>query len=921
MKLGTTKILTLLLVLIFTKAQAQDFNKSEAYKNFFRVDMGKLQNSQTHVTEGDKLQKEASKKFNELRELKEKLTETESFKDKTVLQKKINDKKKEAYNLQEQAYAEYQKSNEIKYKIYNKHYSVPWKNASSDDYDKRKKIRVNSQSIFSRAKSFRLVAQNLQEEVKMQSLYKADSLETVALSDMEQFLEKYLNKKIDIRTASPFRNTDKFRMLFAADMKKLNTSDKKIHEGDSLIQAGNISLMRSGDIKKLAEEIKRRRKRKKTLAQAEELYQKGIKQQTKGYNLMADGHKIRYEIYNKYIENFRVKANPERLSQGVKMERQIGQDWKQAMFLRTESQKFANKQKIKTLAKSDSLQIEYIGKMEVILGVYNDYNRKEKNIDIDMAENALSGTTIRLSKLISECPFAKAWTTDIENYHQNIIETRDKVENTKDINIKRIYLNQIYHTEQQEAKSIDEELKKTENKNEAKFKDYKNKISALGFLNEKQSKYQKGRLLEKDIQADFNRAKTKIHQAQILDKALEPKLVKEGAMSPLEKFQYLEVLKYRLDKYETVCLLLEAKKIQNGTDEKIDKLLEIYKRIRLNKVPGKNMNGNVKSNNKKTGTEKSNKKRNSKKKYKKNSKIYFNVQLASFKEKHPLKNFTQYDTTKIIVEKLNNGYAYLDGRYKWDEAQKALNKAHNSGYTDAYIVAYENGKKITVKNALSKINKNIKYKSQSSVITNIGINPKRANEKVKAKEINKIKGKVYTIQIGTFRNEIKRNKIKNLTGIYKEKKGNKTIYTAGLFRTEAAAAQARKKVTKAGIKKAFVVAYYNGKRISLSDIKYKTQTKNTDSKDICFRVQIAAGNNTPSVTEEKLFERLGKYGTLNRFKTGSNRVIYTIGYFKNYKKAIEIRNKIVKEGVQDAFVIAMKGNKEIAVNDAIKILR
>ena len=86
-------------------------------------------------------------------------------------------------------------------------------------------------------------------------------------------------------------------------------------------------------------------------------------------------------------------------------------------------------------------------------------------------------------------------------------------------------------------------------------------------------------------------------------------------------------------------------------------------------------------------------------------------------------------------------------------------------------------------------------------------------------------GVIYKVQIGAFSNEVPlqvANKFLSIAseGIknYKDEKGL-TIYTIGSFKTYDEAAASKVKVAGAGIPDAFIVAYNNGKKISLDEAK------------------------------------------------------------------------------------------------------
>ncbi|KAA3650326.1 MAG: hypothetical protein DWP98_05215 [Bacteroidetes bacterium] len=81
-------------------------------------------------------------------------------------------------------------------------------------------------------------------------------------------------------------------------------------------------------------------------------------------------------------------------------------------------------------------------------------------------------------------------------------------------------------------------------------------------------------------------------------------------------------------------------------------------------------------------------------------------------------------------------------------------------------------------------------------------------------------GLVYKVQIGAFRNPIAQNLFKGFAPLMAEKVPNGiTRYTAGVFVIEREAVFARNEIRKLGYPDAFVVAFLNGKRISISQAR------------------------------------------------------------------------------------------------------
>ncbi len=129
-----------------------------------------------------------------------------------------------------------------------------------------------------------------------------------------------------------------------------------------------------------------------------------------------------------------------------------------------------------------------------------------------------------------------------------------------------------------------------------------------------------------------------------------------------------------------------------------------------------------------------------------------------------------------------------------------------------------------------------------------------------------------------------------------------------------------------------IAAYNNGKRIDIDqanelaknrkskeDTKETRKTTETDKDEIVFQVQIAAGSNELSQTEREQFNKLTKYGALNRY-IEKDVTYYSIGNFDNLSEASKAREGIIKEGIKDAFVVAFIRRERISPDKAQQLL-
>lgn len=915
--------------------QAQSFKETERFKEFFETDMPRLTYSDSVTSQGETFMVKADGLFKEIDSLSRLSAEVTDPGDKNKLDREVSEKQKQAYQLQFEGYKNFKESNEIKYSVYTKHLEIFWQKATEAEIPQREKIKNKTYGNFERAKLFRQMANNLPEKPKSESLKKADSLEIEAITILEESVEWYL-KKLPGSVKSPkFRDTEEFRTLLKYEMKSLNEADTLIKKGDSLISKAKILHLQVSDARLLAENIKRKRKRKKQLQKATKLENEAYRKDLSGHSFYKEANTIKYEIYSKYIVDFRIKADPTRLAQGIKQEAETRGNWKQSENLRYKANRSAKKDKLRLLQQADSLENTVLENMEVVLGIYNDYNRIEKDIDIQIAEEDLNELDYKLAQLILSNPDERVWTSDIQRKHDKIVDLRKRIDEDKDPRIKNIYLDQVLLLEREEARLLEDRVKHYEYRNEYRFKEYKDITSQISKIPSSSDSYRTALNAEKQSGDNYRIAKTKIQKAYVSLNELLPKLeATNDEVAPLKEFSHFGVLKYRQNKYDVAVLLLEANELEEESAKLIENIKEIYEKLNISlyqTIPNnqKTTNNEQKKNTNNTKTIKKTTKKSTR--YPKSGQVVFKVQFASFKTEQPHSKFSKYSTA-ISHEKMTDSdwIAYLEGKYTSPaNVEAALAKAKKAGYNDAFIVSYLNGKRVPYHVAKKKLTGKSGTSSSAkyNYTTEITVDLKNKDKIVKGTNIANIKGLVFTVQVGYSEKPLKSANLKNITPVYEDRNSKGIIrYTVGIFKDEATAVKARDKIKKLGISDAFVTPYYNGKRIDFDKARSiarsgksnSTTSANASNNEIQYKIQVAAGKSEPSAKEMALFKKLATTGKLENHTEGSF-TIYTIGGYKDYNKALEAKKTINNKGIKDAFIIAFQGSRKISVRKARKL--
>lgn len=267
--------------------------------------------------------------------------------------------------------------------------------------------------------------------------------------------------------------------------------------------------------------------------------------------------------------------------------------------------------------------------------------------------------------------------------------------------------------------------------------------------------------------------------------------------------------------------------------------------------------------------------------------LVFKVQIGAFK--NPIPNEQFKGLSPVIGQTTPNGYIrYMAGNFEqYDGANAVKNDLHRLGYNDAFVVAYYNGQRITLSEAIAKLqaagqnvglsaNTSAGISDNNNIPRNVAPANNNANNTATAnnntttdaapvevtKELEQVNGLLYTVQIGVFSKQVTRGQLYNLRPIYTERLPNGLYrYTAGIYNQTGKLTEDKRKVVDLGVRDAFVSAYYNAKRIPFADAQ-KLQAENNNLKletenPIIFpnAASLTPPNNNTAVTNPATTER------------------------------------------------------------------
>ena len=278
--------------------------------------------------------------------------------------------------------------------------------------------------------------------------------------------------------------------------------------------------------------------------------------------------------------------------------------------------------------------------------------------------------------------------------------------------------------------------------------------------------------------------------------------------------------------------------------------------------------------------------------------LVYRVQIGAFRKPIPTNVYSQF--TPVSGELQSNGLTvYMAGYF--NNASNAINarkQIQTLGYSDAFIVAYCNGKKLTLGEArqleargecipqgdndfLVEISKNTK-EAQTEQIASLN------NESSTAIDTKSL---FFTVQIGVYNKPIKeKEKFPGLNEITSNVSPKKQLrYSTGKFSDINSAKTRKNEAVATGISDAFIVAYYQGERITIAQaneiisknesiIYAQTQQTNTANKIDSVKY-ISDGNKYFETEKKKVKIEKIKYEINSKFEELPND---KLAYFNQY---------------------------------------
>ncbi len=239
--------------------------------------------------------------------------------------------------------------------------------------------------------------------------------------------------------------------------------------------------------------------------------------------------------------------------------------------------------------------------------------------------------------------------------------------------------------------------------------------------------------------------------------------------------------------------------------------------------------------------------------------LVYRVQVGAFAKPIPQELFREFNP--VSGEKLNSGITrYMAGYFNSEtKVMEARNEIRGLGYADAFPVAYCDGKRISIAearqleasgacipkgenqlmmevamNTVQKVDPQLtgNYTAQIDPLElisaeedtsrrrkpQIDLSYNKAPGAAEAEAIELKKGLFFTVQIGVYNKPVSSATLFNLEPYMSLRLPNGQIrYSTGIFHSIDEARPRKQEAINAGVRDAFITAYFNGERITLAD--------------------------------------------------------------------------------------------------------
>lgn len=314
--------------------------------------------------------------------------------------------------------------------------------------------------------------------------------------------------------------------------------------------------------------------------------------------------------------------------------------------------------------------------------------------------------------------------------------------------------------------------------------------------------------------------------------------------------------------------------------------------------------------------------------------VVFRVQLGAYRGKI---NETVFKGVKTLAFPSAGGITkYVTGSFgTYQQSYVHKLEMKKLGFTGAFVVAYKDGRRISVTDLVNQE----KYKQVKESISPIEKQLHKVDKVVDNKSVkttaqsNKGKNNVsYRVQIGAFKDDAVQEKLADFDNVTMEVYGKYKRYVSGSFSSYKEASQHKELIKQKGFTGAFVVAYNGEDRVAapgenpnvikqtdLSDAEKSIKSANSKDKNkLMILIQVGLYRGAIPTDLKELFNTLP---SVTKQVTPHGVVRYMTGNFKNPSEAAAYKEDLIKQGFEGAFLVAYYDNERIKIQEAIAIFQ
>ncbi|MFM7217139.1 MAG: hypothetical protein ACKO1U_03870 [Bacteroidota bacterium] len=349
--------------------------------------------------------------------------------------------------------------------------------------------------------------------------------------------------------------------------------------------------------------------------------------------------------------------------------------------------------------------------------------------------------------------------------------------------------------------------------------------------------------------------------------------------------------------------------------------------------------------------------------------LVFKVQIGAFRK--PIPESTFGGLRPLTAENSRPGWIrYCIGVFRaFEPANLVKKEMRRIGFKDAFVVAYLDGKRVSLSQAYSMINNSgslekTAYASASreetAELRKLDIVASRYPKGKDADEqgffgttepsigpagiasAETTTGAIeYAVQVGVYKTDVAPAALAPLQPLQTEIIRERLYrFTSGRFVDYQSADSMRSIAIQAGVKDAFIVAYKDGNRIAIpADARKKpvqqvvkvaapppptvdaniTESPGPlmDQQGVVYRVQIGAFRQNVPFDVVDAFLKISDQG-IDREKDERGLQIFYAGKYTDFNAAVAAKEQAVQRGVKDAFVVAFQDGKRISLVSARK---